>query len=88
MKAISLRLDNQLSRQFDDACRHLGYKKNTIITRMILSFVTHKNKISLKTAQKKKKSSADPFLSVIGSLSPDEALISIEDDIDKLVYDL
>lgn len=88
MKAISLRLDNRLGSQFDNLCKQLGYKKNTLLTRMIASFVAHKkNTLSSKTTSKNKRLKSDPFLSVIGIVSTDP-LLSEEDSIDKVVYNL
>lgn len=92
MKALSLRLDDRLSRQFDAVCSQLGYKKNTILTRMIAAFVQHKQNIS-STMGKKQPTKPDPFLSVIGIIdSPNgETLLPSDtdgDDIDKIVYNL
>lgn len=82
MKALSIRLDDKLGKQFNDICRKTGYKKNTLVTRLIASFVNHQKQIfspSLATQ--------DPFEASIGSLKIGN-LLSSEDAIDQAVYDL
>ena len=79
MKAISIRLDDKLGREFDRVCQKTGYKKNTLVTRLISSFVSHQ-KDFLSRRQKK-----DPFVAVIGSLDL-PALLDDSDTIDKIVY--
>ncbi len=92
MKALSLRLDDRLSRQFDAACRRLGYKKNTLLTRMITAFVQHKQNLT-SAKGKKQTTKPDPFLNVIGIISEhpaskDESFSLSEKEIDQIVYEL
>lgn len=82
MKALSIRLENSLSRQFDEACRQSGIKKNTLVTRLIVSFVNYqKEKGKLKNHK-----SHDPFLEVVGFMNIPSMLVE-EGDIDHVVYD-
>jgi hypothetical protein len=83
MKAISVRLDDQLGKQFDELCQKSGYKKNTVVTRLIEFFV--KNQQKKATLEKKK--IKDPFHQVIGLMQMEPLLHEI-DDLDKVVYDL
>ncbi len=80
MKAISIRIDDRLGRQFDQICQETGYKKNTLLTRLIASFIRHHQ--SVRSAGKK-----DPFALVIGLMEADP-LLSSPDAIDKAVYGL
>lgn len=82
MKALSIRLDDVLGRQLDDVCRKTGYKKNTLLTRLIASFVRHQKK-----ALGRGKKRTDPFSGVIGLMKV-EPLLQSPDEIDKVVYGL
>lgn len=81
MKALSIRIDNHLSDEFDAVCRKTGYKKNTLLARLIESFVRHQKKIL-----GAKKGSVDPFAQVIGLMDVGP-LIPADDEIDRIVYD-
>ena len=85
MKAISIRLEDSLGRQFDDACRRTGHKKNTLLTKLIAAFVRHQ-RASLRVGQAGKKNK-DPFLEVIG-LMREESLLHSPEDIDRILYDI
>lgn len=81
MKAISIRLDSKLGTAFDAACKAAGYKKNTLLARLIAAFVQHQRAhAGTKTSAKR----ADPFAAVIGTLR----IGSLTDDIDDVVYSL
>lgn len=82
MKALSIRLDDQLNRQFNEACKKAGYKKNTLVSRLIASFVRHQKQT--KSSRQKVK---DPFAEVIGLLKQ-ESFFESGDEIDKIVYHL
>ena len=81
MKAISIRLEDGLGRQFDELCRKSGYKKNTLLTRLIASFVRHQK------ALLSNKRTQDPFAGVIGLLHM-EPFLGADETIDKVIYDL
>ena len=81
MKAISIRIDDRLGRQFEEVCQETGYKKNTLLTRLIASFVRHHHAT---TGSAKKR---DPFAGVIGLMQAGP-LLNSPDAIDKAVYDL
>ena len=83
MKAISIRLDDKLGKEFDQACRRTGYKKNTLLSRMIASFVKRQKEIHPLGFKKAK----DPFEKVIGLMEVG-SLVPTEDLLDKVVYDL
>lgn len=81
MKALSIRLDSHLSREFDTICKEYGYKKNGIVVRLIEAFVSSRQ--SQKKSKKNEKS--DPFLDVIGlyeGIVPSHS----SQEIDQLVY--
>lgn len=84
MKALSIRLDDNLGKEFDEICRKTGYKKNTLLTRLIATFVRHQKKTG--GGQKGK----DPFLDVIGlmQMGPFLGTPISDDDVDQVVYDL
>lgn len=81
MKALSVRIDDRLSKEFDEVCRKTGYKKNTLLTRLIASFIQHQ-----KARVKGRKGNEDPFLEVIGFM--DLPPLESSDEIDKAVYGL
>jgi len=82
MKALSIRLDNQLGRQFDRLCQQLGYKKNTLITRLVAGFVAHhsKNRTKKLTAGRSRLLRAAGTVEMPPLLSPNE--------IDEIVYNI
>lgn len=84
MKALSIRLDDHLGKEFDEICRKAGYKKNTLLTRLIATFVRHQKKGG---GGRKGK---DPFLDVIGlmQVEPFAGTAVSDDDVDRVVYDL
>lgn len=87
MKALSIRLDDKLGKEFDRVCLRTGYKKNTLLTRLIAAFVSHQKQDRSRRMHKDK----DPFDAVIGLVRSEpllSSLLSSEDDIDKVVYDL
>lgn len=87
MKSLSVRLDDSLGSAFDDLCHNMGYKKNTLITRLIQAFVTSQTTSvarTTKTLQRKKK---DPFSDVIGLINT-KPLLTSSNEIDALVYHL
>lgn len=82
MRALSIRLDDRLGKDFEEVCQKTGYKKNTLLVRLIDSFVRHQKKASrLRGARK------DPFEDVIG-LMKIEPLMPISEEIDRVVYHL
>ncbi len=80
MKALSIRIEDDLSEEFDAICRKTGYKKNTLLARLIESFVRHQ-----KNALGERKGSKDPFAQVIGLMNI-EPLLPADDEIDRIVY--
>lgn len=80
MKALSIRIDEKLGKEFDELCKKAGYKKNTLVTRLIASFVRYQKRIL--GEQRKKR---DPFIDVIGLMQMEPFLKSPE-EIDKVVY--
>lgn len=82
MKALSVRLDDRLARQFDAVCEREGYKKNGIMTRLIQLFVKQRSVVKVTSHAR----SEDPFLRVIGILQG--PLLKKGESIDDLVYDL
>lgn len=83
MKAISIRLDDRLGKEFDSLCRQAGYKKNTLLTRLIASFVRHQKSQGATSLRTKD----DPFAKVIGLMAIGN-LTDAETTIDQVVYDL
>ncbi|MBI2340348.1 MAG: hypothetical protein HYU99_08305 [Deltaproteobacteria bacterium] len=79
MKALSIRLDDDLGRKFDAVCKQTGHKKNTVVSRLIQAFVLSRSHGKAVSSKKKR----DPFLDVIG-IANIESSISNE-DIDKIV---
>lgn len=82
MKALSIRLDNQLGRQFDRLCQQLGYKKNTLITRLVAGFVAHQSK----PRKKHRISGRSRVLRTAGTVEMPPMLSSQE--IDEIVYNI
>ena len=82
MKALSIRLDDDLGKEFEKVCQKTGYKKNTLVTRLIASFVRHQKQVFPKG-----KKANNPFAEVIGVIQSD-SLLSAAEDIDRAVYDL
>lgn len=83
MKAISIRIDEGLGREFDALCRERGCKKNTLLVRLIDAFVKH-NRGQFARRSKTKK---DPFAAVIGLMNVQPMLTKV-DDIDTVVYNV
>ena len=81
MKALSIRLDNTLSREFGRVCREAGYKKNTLLTRLIAAYIQHQKRT------KERAKGSDPFARVVGAMNI-APLLSSPDDIDRTVYNL
>lgn len=46
MTTLSIRLDDRISKEFDQLCKHEGYKKNGLIVRLITDFL-HSKKVSI-----------------------------------------
>lgn len=44
MKALSIRLDDDLNEEFDELCHQEGYKKNGVVVKLIRGFVQKKRK--------------------------------------------
>ena len=86
MKALSVRLEDSLSNKFDRLCRELGYKKNTVISRLIQTFVQVQTHQPL-SMQKETPNPQDPFLAVIG-LADLKPLLPPSHDIDAFLYQL
>lgn len=82
MKAISIRLDDRLGSEFDKLCQKAGYKKNTLLTRFIASFVRYQKGMAARSHQKD-----DTFEKVIGLMAIGD-LTRSEETIDRIVYDL
>lgn len=83
MKAISVRLDDRLGKAFDEICAAAGYKKNTLLTRLIAAFVRYqKGRPAERLARKH-----DPFEAAIGVVSIRHPVVTNE-DIDRVVYTL
>ena len=82
MKALSIRLDDDLGKKLEEVCRKTGYKKNTLVTRLIAAFVRKQQSLTLSGKKK-----ADPFEEVIGLLKSDP-LLTTPQAIDEAVYDL
>ncbi len=83
MRAISIRIEDDLGKQFDEVCKKAGYKKNTLLTRLIASFVKYQKRGGSVRQNKSK----DPFLEVIGLMNI-HPLLNSSEDIDKIVYGL
>lgn len=83
MKSLSIRLDESLGKQFDTVCQKAGYKKNTVVSRLIRAFVASRSGRKITSPGKKK----DPFMDVIG-IDDLEPLLTRPDSIDSVVYDL
>lgn len=83
MRTISIRIDEKLGDRFDRICRQSGYKKTTLISRLIAAFVRHQGA----TLSRRSKRRADPFAATIGLLKLEPLLDSLE-AIDSVVYDL
>lgn len=81
MKAISIRIDEKLGREFDALCRQAGYKKNTLLSRLIESFVRYQKQVAGRRRSK------DRFVKFIGLMNL-KPLLTSSDEIDKAVYDL
>ncbi len=87
MRAISIRLDERLGRQFDQLCQIGGYKKNTVLTRLIAAYVNYYGAGRKTSPATRRSKSLDPFMKVIG-LMKQPALLPSGDEIDQIVYGL
>lgn len=81
MRSLSIRVDDSLGRALDEFCQQAGYKKNTVVTRLISAFVRHQKR----SKGVRNRKSADPFQEVIGLLHV-EPLLTDPDAIDRAVY--
>jgi len=79
VKTLSIRLDDNLGKAFDESCQRTGLKKNTLVARLIASFVRHQ-----KALLKGKKGMKDPFEEVIG-LMKIEPFLDASESVDKAV---
>lgn len=86
MKALSIRLDDRLGTKFDSICRRTGYKKNTLVTRLIQAFVQGQENRTDQHANRSQRDTRDPFEKVIGIINQPIGLSA--DEIDKVIYGL